>query len=144
MKIRGVRSDDFPQWLTLWNANNLGHKDADVTTQTWTRLLDENADVYGLVAEDKAALIGLLQYVLHPTTGSTKPVCYMQDVFVSETFRQQGIAKRMIKALETIGRREKWERIYWLAEEKNDGAQALYKTLGHRLEFSLHIMPIKD
>ena len=144
IKIRNIKDDDFPEWLSLWNANNLGHKDEAVTTQTWMRLLDDQSDVYALVAEDKGALIGLLQYVLHPTTGSIAPVCYMQDVFVLPERRGQGIAKTMIEHLERIGNREKWSRIYWLAEEKNEAAQALYKSLGQKMEFSLHILPIKS
>ena len=144
MKIRSIQPNDFPQWLTLWNANNMGHKDEAVTTETWTRLNDERSDVYGLVAEDKDGLVGLLQYILHPTTGSLAPVCYMQDVFVPPEHRQKGIARQMIGALEKIGTREKWARIYWLAEEKNEAAQALYKSLGQKMEFTLHILPIKS
>ena len=144
MKIRPVSPDDFPAWLALWNANNLGHKDEDVTTQTWTRLNDAQSDVHALVAENKAELIGLLQYVLHPTTGSIEPVCYMQDVFVAPEHRSQGIARTMIETLEQIGKREKWARIYWLAEASNEAAQALYKSLGHKLDFTLHILPTND
>ena len=144
MKIRSIRPDDFPQWLDLWNANNMGHKDEAVTTETWTRLNDADVDVYALVAEDKDELVGLLQYVLHPTTGSLAPVCYMQDVFVAPERRQKGIARKMIEELETVGIRKKWARIYWLAEEKNKAAQALYKSLGQKMEFTLHILPIKS
>lgn len=144
MKIRTLKPDDFPQWLDLWNANNLGLKNEAVTTETWSRLNDEKADVYALVAQDKDRLVGLLQYILHPTTGSIQSVCYMQDVFVQPEHRNRGIAKTMIQALEKIGQREKWSRIYWLAEEKNDAAQALYKTLGQKMDFSLHILALKS
>lgn len=143
MNIRPAKSDDFPQWLDLWNANNLGHKDEDVTTQTWARILDDDVDVHALVAEGKDTLVGLLQYVVHPTTGSVQPVCYMQDVFVLPENREQGIARKMIAELERIGMREKWARVYWLAEESNEAAQALYKSLGQKMEFSLHILPLK-
>lgn len=141
IKIRAIESTDFPEWLNLWNANNLGHKDEDVTSQTWARLNDENAPVHGLVAEDKGEIVGLIQYILHPTTGSLNDICYMQDVFVDPAHRQKGIARTMIEALAKIGKREQWGRIYWMAEGKNEAAQALYKTLGHKLDFTLHILP---
>lgn len=108
------------------------------------RLNDDAFPVHALVAEDKGELVGLLQYVLHYTTGSIEQVCYMQDVFVVPERRAQGIARAMIQSLAQIGKREKWGRIYWLAEESNAAAQALYKSLGHRLDFSLHILPVKD
>ncbi len=139
-KIRPIIPEDFPEWLALWNANNQGHKDEAVTTQTWTRLNDPEAPVFALVAQSDDVLIGLLQYIVHPTTGSVSPVCYMQDVFVDPAHRKKGIARAMIKELERIAKREKWARIYWLAEADNEAAQSLYKTLGHKLNFTLHIL----
>lgn len=140
MKIRAVTSDDFPQWLMLWNANNQGQVNEPVTTQTWMRILDDTSSVHALVAEDKGELVGLLQYVVHPTTGSLSDVCYMQDVYVAPERRKQGIARKMVLELERIGKREKWARIYWLAEAGNEAAQALYKNLGQRLNFTLHVL----
>ena len=140
MKIRAVTSDDFPQWLALWNANNLGQVNEAVTTQTWMRILDADAPVHALVTEDKGNLVGLVQYVVHPTTGSINDVCYMQDVFVAPERRKQGIARKMVTALGRIGSREKWARIYWLAESDNEAAQALYRDLGQKLDFTLHVL----
>jgi len=144
MNIRSVNPDDFPAWLSLWDANNLGHKNEAVTTQTWIRLNDPDAPVNALVVEHQGELIGLLQYVLHPTTGSVEDVCYMQDVYVHEAHRGKGIGKTMIAALEQQAHQEKWARIYWLAETKNEAAQALYKNLGHKLDFTLHILPTQS
>ena len=144
MKIRSPKSDDFPAWLSLWDANNLGHKNEAVTTSTWMRILDGDSDVNALLVEDKGTLIGLLHYILHPVTGSLQPACYMQDVFVLPECRQKGIARRMIMDLERIGKKEKWARIYWLADKDNEAAQALYKSLGHTMNFSLHILPTES
>lgn len=105
--------------------------------------MDEQAQVFGIVAEDKGALVGLVQYIVHPTTGSIEPACYMQDVFVTPEMRGRGIAKAMIGELERIGKREAWSRVYWLAEAGNEAAQALYKSLGQKMDFTLHILPIK-
>ena len=140
MKIRAVTSDDFPQWLALWNANNLGQVNEPVTTQTWMRILDDASPVHALVAEDKGNLVGLVQYVVHPTTGSLSDVCYMQDVFVTPGHRKRGIARKMVQELERIGKRAKWARIYWLAESDNEAAQALYRDLGQKLDFTLHVL----
>lgn len=142
MNIRPIKADDFPQWLALWNANNLGQINEPITTHTWTRLNDKNTPIFGLVAEDKGTLVGLVQYVVHPTTGSLTDVCYMQDVFVPIEQRGKGIARKMIRELERVGKREKWARMYWLAERQNEAAQALYKSLGHTMDFTLHILPL--
>lgn len=140
---RPLSFHDFPNWLPLWNANNLGQRNEAVTTSTWERLNDEVVPVYGLCALKGGEIVGILHYVLHYTTGSIKPACYMQDVFTAPEFRGQGVAKAMIAALADIGRAEKWSRLYWLADNNNEAAQALYKTLGVKLDFGLHILPLK-
>ncbi len=143
VKIRAVENRDFPDWLPLWDGNNLGTRDEAVTSETWSRLIDSNSSVHGLVAEDGGKLIGLLHYITHPTTGSLKDVCYMQDVYVDPERRQKGIAKKLIKELAIIGQKQKnWARIYWLAEEDNIAAQKLYETIGVKMNFTLHMMKI--
>ena len=64
----------------------------------------------------------------------------MQDVYVDPAQRKQGIARRMIEALSREGKTQKWPRIYWLAERDNEAAQNLYKSLGVKLDFTLHVL----
>lgn len=142
-KIRAIENRDFPQWLPLWDGNNLGARDDDTTSKTWERLINPDAAVYGLVAENEGKLLGLLHYVVHPTTGSIKDVCYMQDVYVDREHRGQGIARQLIEELAVIGQsHKKWARLYWLAEADNEVAQGLYKTIGTKLDFTLHMMAL--
>lgn len=143
VKIRQIENRDFPDWLPLWDGNNLGIRDEDVTSETWARLIAKESSVNGLVAEKDGQLVGLLHFITHPTTGNIKDVCYMQDVYVAAPFRRSGIARKMIEALLDIGKADKkWARVYWLAEAKNEAAQALYQTLGTKLDFTLHITKI--
>lgn len=93
IKIRSLENRDFPDWLALWDGNNLGMRDEAVTSETWSRLVDPESKVCGLVAEKDGALVGLVHYILHPTTGALRDVCYMQDVYVIPQARRQGIAK---------------------------------------------------
>ena len=138
--IRPLEHNDFPAWLPLWDANNLGQRDEAVTSETWSRLIDPASKVCGLVAEDQGKIVGLLHYVLHPTTGAIADVCYMQDVFVAEEQRGKGVAKKMVQALAAEGRKKKWARMYWLAESNNEAAHGLYKNLGVKLNFTLYMM----
>lgn len=140
--IRPLSADDFTGWLPLWDANNRGLVGEAVTTETWARLTGPGWPVHGLGAWIGGELAGILHYVLHPTTGNIKNVCYMQDLYVAPDHRRKGIGRALVLELAAIGKREGWARIYWLAESNNPAAQALYKTLGVRLDFTLHVLPL--
>jgi ribosomal protein S18 acetylase RimI-like enzyme len=142
--IDHICETDKQEWLPLWDDNNQGMGKEEVTNSTWARLNDESFPVFGLSARDtEGTLVGFLHYVLHPTTGSINPVCYMQDVYVSPNHRKKGIAKQLVVALAQIGQEKEWARIYWLAASNNGAAQALYKNIGAKLDFSFHILPLQ-
>jgi ribosomal protein S18 acetylase RimI-like enzyme len=141
--IRPLVYNDFPNWLPLWDGNNLGQRDEAATTQTWERLSDpENTQVNGLCAVRGETMIGIVHYILHPTTGSIDPVCYMQDVYVAPQERKKGIGKKLVEAVTKQGEKEKWGRLYWLTPNDNIEAKALYKSLGIKLDFSFYVLPI--
>lgn len=141
--IGDIHKNDYEQWLTLWDANNNGKSDETVTAETWNRLTNPVFPVHGLVARKNEQLTGLVHYILHPVTGHIMPACYMQDVFVDPAFRKQGIARQLVEHLTDLGKREKWARLYWLAETNNIAAQNLYKNLGVKLDFTFHVMPLQ-
>lgn len=140
--IRALQAEDYDQWLPLWDGNNLGTRDDKVTAQTWARLIEDSAPVHGLVAEEDGKILGLTHYILHPTTGALNDVCYMQDVYVDPSARKKGIARKMVQNLAVLGAKKGWARMYWLADETNEAAQNLYKNIGVKLNFSLHILAL--
>ena len=143
LEIRPLSFDDFPEWLPLWNANNMGYSNEAVTTTTWGRLNDHSSPVNGLAAIHSGKMAGFVHFILHPVTGHIEPACYMQDLYVNEEFRQKGIGSALVKALTKEARTNKWARLYWLAEADNAAAQALYSKIGVKLDFTLHVMPLR-
>jgi len=141
MQIRRFERKDYDQWLPLWQ-ENCAHKIADdITAETWRRLTHPKESVGGLgvfTPDDK--MIGLLHYVVHPTTGFIHHVCYMQDIFITQDHRKQGLAKRLLWELQDLKKTQNWARIYWFAENNNVAAQNLYKTVGIKMDFSLHMI----
>ncbi len=143
LTIRPLKSEDFPKWLPLWDGNNLGTRDEEVTTKTWERLTcADNKQVNGIVAEENGELLSIIHYILHPTTGAINEVCYLQDVYVAPEHRRKGIAKQMVHDLTKIGRQEKWGRMYWLTENDNKAARAMYEKIGVKLDFTFYVLPI--
>lgn len=142
LTIAPFNADDYKEWLPLWIDNNMGHNDEEVTAETWKRLLEQDTPVYGMTAKIDNKVVGFLHFILHPVTGHLQPVCYMQDVYVAPDFRKQGIARALIGELARFGMEAKWARIYWLTEASNEAAQALYKDLGMKLDFTFHVLPV--
>ena len=143
MNIRPLHMDDFGAWLPLWTQNNQGHHDSAVTSQTWQRLTDpSDTRVQGLCAAEGNTLIGLAHYITHPTTGALSDAAYLQDVFVAPAHRGKGIASKLVKAVIDRGKKERWSRLYWLAERNNEAAQALYKKIAQPIDFTVHVLPL--
>lgn len=139
--VDDIRESDFTEWLRLWDGNNGGVRNDAVTKETWNRLLTPIFPVHGFVARVDGKMAGLVHYILHPVTGHIDPVCYMQDLYVDPAFRRRGIGRMLVEHLAAVGQHEKWARLYWLAEANNEAAQKLYKNLGIRLNFTLHVLP---
>ena len=87
-------------------------------------------------------ITGIVHYILHPTTGSIQPVCYMQDVYIDPNYRRKGIGKRLVNEVTEIGKREKGTRMYWLTQFGNVEAKSMYENFGVKLDFTLYVLPI--
>ena len=140
LTVRPIQFDDFTDWLPLWIQNNQGQNNERVTAQTWQRITEQSENVFALGAFENKKLVGILHYILHPTTGHLSDACYMQDLFTDPAQRNKGIAKKMLQALYKEHKKQGWARIYWVAENDNAAAQRLYQSFGAKLDFSFHAL----
>jgi ribosomal protein S18 acetylase RimI-like enzyme len=142
LHIAPITPTDYEGWLVLWNHNNGGPIDPRITAQTWERLNDPDSPVNGLIAHDGDYMAGLVHYILHPVTGNLNPACYMQDLYVDTGFRRRGVGRALVAHLADRGQLMQWARLYWLAEAANADAQALYRNIGVKLDFTFHVLPL--
>ena len=101
--IREIRPHDKAEWLNLWEGYTRFYgspQPEEVTECTWQRMLDMNSPVLGRVA-------------------------VVEDLFVDPAFRGQGIARTIIKSLQTEGADKGWSRLYWHTRRDNP-ARHLY------------------
>jgi GNAT superfamily N-acetyltransferase len=91
----------------------------------------EQGDSAILVAVIEDTLVGFTQ--LYPSFSSVamKPIWVLNDLFVVETHRGQGIAKGLIEAAETYARDNGAIRMVLETQVKNTSAQALYEGRGY-------------
>ncbi|GGP24108.1 GNAT family N-acetyltransferase [Silvimonas iriomotensis] len=136
MHIRPLCPADHDTWLALWQNYCAFYHSAlpqDVNATLWQRLLDPQSPVNGLIALDDAGqALGICHYVCHPHTWSARNVCYLEDLFVSPDARRMGIASQLIAALQAQGKRENWNRIYWITHTDNTAARAVYDRVARR------------
>jgi GNAT superfamily N-acetyltransferase len=100
----------------------------EVYDRTWQRLLAAR-DVHGLGATLDGRLVGIAHYFLHINVWRDD-VCYLQDLFVDEATRGQGVARALIDAVADAARKAGASRYYWQTKQDNARARALYDKVG--------------
>ena len=61
--------------------------------------------------------------------GTSKMVCYLEDLWVEPSARRAGIGGALIDALVARGKVQDWRRLYWRTETDNLAARALYNRI---------------
>ena len=136
--IRPVRPQDREQWRALWSGYlrfYRQHLPAEVPDGTFARLVDPSAPLHGLVAERGGALVGFVHYLFHATSWSLRESCYLEDLYVEPTLRGGGVGRALIRAVYAAADRAQAATVYWLTQEFNAEARALYDTLARRTSF---------
>lgn len=138
IEIRSLGAEDRAAWEPLW-AGYLAFYGATIapetTDATWSRLMDpaEPMHVLGAFAED--TLVGIVHYIFHRSTWTVGDYCYLQDLFTAEAARGRGAGRALIEAVYARARDAGAGRVYWLTQEGNATARALYDTLADRPGF---------
>jgi GNAT superfamily N-acetyltransferase len=68
--------------------------------------------------------------------------CYLQDLFVSEQLRGQGIAAALIERVAQSARQRGASRLYWLTQDDNARARALYDRVAQYKGFIRYDFPL--
>jgi GNAT superfamily N-acetyltransferase len=138
MGIAVATAEDKAQWLPLWRAYLDFYKQAlddEITDQTFARALDAGESLNLLVAKADGQVIGFATYVLHRSSWARDWYCYLEDLFVTQDQRGKGVARALIAAVAQAGKKNGAERLYWVTDEANKTAQALYEKLATKTDF---------
>jgi GNAT superfamily N-acetyltransferase len=136
--VRRLVPGDRAQWEPLWQGYLTFYESSlsqRTTDSTFARLLDD---------DNMGALVGLAHYVVHPTTWDTRPVCYLEDLFVDPSQRGAGVGRALIESLRDIGRREGWAEIYWMTAADNVTARRLYDRVAQLGNWVRYEMAVTD
>jgi GNAT superfamily N-acetyltransferase len=136
--IRPVSADERAAWEPLWKGYQTFYEVAlsdETTAVTWARLHDPTEPMHILGAYVDGKLAGIAHYLFHRSCWTIGNYCYLQDLFVAEGARNLGAGRALIAAVEREARAAGASRIYWLTQEGNAAARALYDKVADRSGF---------
>jgi GNAT superfamily N-acetyltransferase len=117
----------LPLWQDYLRYYNVNLAD-EVTTATWTRLMSPDSPMTGRLALLDGVPMGFALHLHHPSTWVAGDDCYLEDLFVDDRARGQGLGRALIDDLVVIARAKGWHRLYWHTDEGNTRARALYDS----------------
>lgn len=149
MTIRPVAREDFEKWLPLWEGYNAFYGregetalDPAITQMTWSRFFDAYEPVFGLVAEEDGALLGMTNYLFHRSTTAIGPNCYLQDLFTTPAARGKGVGRALIEEVYARAKEAGCPRVYWQTHTTNAAGRMLYDKVAQHYGFIVYAKPL--
>jgi GNAT superfamily N-acetyltransferase len=143
--VRPIEHGDYDRWQLLWQGYNAfyGRSGAtaladDITAMTWSRFFDAYEPVFALVAVSGDELVGLAHYLMHRSTISIAPNCYLQDLFTVEEDRGRGVANALIEAVTDNAGQAGLRSVYWQTHSSNGAAMRLYDKVANNSGFIVY------
>lgn len=90
--------------------------------------------MFGFAIKVNGQVVGFVHLIAHMSMWTDLPYCYLQDLFVDEAFRNQGLARQLIEHCYLVCA-TKFDRVYWLTQESNITAQHLYDRIASKTGF---------
>jgi GNAT superfamily N-acetyltransferase len=143
INVRAATHADEPRWRELWAGYNAFYEakiPESITQATWRRILDPAAPILGRVAEADGRVVGFSNSVLHETTWTTTPICYLEDLFVEAAMRGNGVGRMLLQDLVVLARQHGWSTLYWHTRSNNTTARRLYDTFSPADDFVRYVV----
>lgn len=138
IEIRPVSTADHAAWLPLWQ----GYLDfyqaeiaAEVSAITWQRFLEPAEPMHAALAWLEGRAVGLVHFIYHRSCWTVGDYCYLQDLFVADGLRGDGIGRLLIEHVCAQARAAGASRVHWLTQESNSNARQLYDRIADRSGF---------
>ena len=136
LDIRGARPGDEATMLRLIKALAAYEREPDAVQATEDSiretLFGPNAQVFAFLAELDGEPVGLALWFLTYSTWTGRPSLYLEDLFVDEAARGNGIARELFRRLAQEAKARNCARIDWAVLDWNVEAMAFYERLGGR------------
>ncbi len=128
LSIRPLTAPDHDDWRRLWAGylafyqHTLTESQSDLTFE---RILSD-FPIWGAIASDDDAAVGIVHWLTHPSTWSDEPYCYLEDLFVDPGARASGVGRALIEHVTLWATDHHLPKVYWQTAYTNSTARGLY------------------
>ncbi len=106
----------------------------NIKTEDLIQLMNEPNGVNAVIAECNGKAVGMmLYYFFRIATFSGKRVLYIEDIFIDENMRRNGIGNMFFDKAKEIAAKENCSRLEWKCLEWNKNAIAFYEKIGGKI-----------
>lgn len=135
--IRQARKDDVPALFQLIQELAIYEKAPQEVINTREKMMEEGFGsqpyFHAFVAETNGLIVGMSLVYFRYSTWKGKSL-YLEDLIVTEPFRQQGIGKLLFERTLEFAREENCARMSWQVLDWNEPAILFYKNYGSQFD----------
>ena len=137
---------DHDEWIPLWR-DYLTFYDSElsdeVTTTSFARLTERDEMYAAIARDDQDHAVGFVHWTTHSSTWNPAGYCYLEDLFVSPQVRGRGIGQALIRHVREWADDAGCGKVYWLTQETNAVARAMYDVVARSTGFVHYEIPIR-
>lgn len=138
-QLRALGESDFEDWKVMWGMYLDFYETQlpeDIYTTTFERLLAKDiTSQNAIVAVLGDRMVGLVHFIFHPHNWKIEDVCYLQDLYVSDSVRGRGVGRLLIESVYEEADRRGTPTVYWLTQDFNKTARLLYDKIANVTPF---------
>jgi GNAT superfamily N-acetyltransferase len=136
MKVFVKRADeqDFPKILDLIKEFSVFQGAREKVTVTLEQMIKERGFFQCFIAENEnREVLGYVTFFFAYYSWTGKAV-YLDDLYVREVFRKQGIGKQLLQSVIDFAKEEQCRKVRWQVSKWNANAIAFYKSMGAQID----------
>ncbi len=137
---------DHDDWIQLWRDYLTFYETElsdEVTAISFARLVERDG-MYGAIArDDHGRAVGFVNWTPHSSTWNPSGYCYLEDLFVAPDARGRGIGQALIAHVRDWADAAGYGKVYWLTQEANAVARAMYDRVAQSSGFVQYEIPIR-
>jgi GNAT superfamily N-acetyltransferase len=142
--IQELSEGNWEQWQPLWKGYLEFYRaelSEETTRSSFARLVGSDNSMFGLLAlSERGEGIGLAHCVVHPSTWSEAPSCYLEDLFVTPTARGSDLGRALLEEVKRASGQRAAGRLYWHTQSYNGRARSLYDLVARPTSFIVYEM----